>query len=87
MLFLLRVQIKEALINGKAKSETYLSAMVTHAVVSDHEHYEMDAAKDVWQIPTVKVCENAYFKFCLVFLCDNCINSRGLLVNICLFCS
>ena len=29
--------------------------MVTHAIVSDSEHYELDAAQNMWQIPTVTV--------------------------------
>lgn len=49
------MQIKDILLKGKAKAESYLSALVTHAIVSDSSHYEVEAAREMWQIPTVTV--------------------------------
>nr|XP_026689728.1 PAX-interacting protein 1-like isoform X1 [Ciona intestinalis] len=38
---------------SKAKSESYLSALATHVLVTNPDHYEVEAARDIWQIPTV----------------------------------
>ncbi|CAK8684726.1 unnamed protein product [Clavelina lepadiformis] len=47
-------QTKQLLTKGKAKAESYLSALATHVIVTDPAHYEAEAAREVWQIPTVK---------------------------------
>jgi len=56
-------QIKDKLVKGKAKAESYLSALATHVIGSDPTHHEIEAALDVWQIPAVTVSD--VFKCCV----------------------
>uniref|UniRef100_H2ZEC0 BRCT domain-containing protein n=1 Tax=Ciona savignyi TaxID=51511 RepID=H2ZEC0_CIOSA len=47
----LPVKTKDIL--AKAKSESYLSALATHVIVTDPDHYEVESARDIWLIPIV----------------------------------
>nr|XP_039255232.1 PAX-interacting protein 1-like [Styela clava] len=46
-------KFEKLLIDGKAKQESYLSGLATHAIVSDFSNLEVEEARDVWQIPAV----------------------------------
>lgn len=59
------LQITEHLAKGKAKSESYLTSLVTHAIVVDPTCYEAEKAQELWQIPTVTV---SFRKFVVLYL-------------------
>lgn len=48
-------RIEKLLVEQKAKVESYLSGLATHALVTDYSNIEIEEAQDVWQIPTVTV--------------------------------
>nr|CAB3264678.1 PAX-interacting protein 1-like [Phallusia mammillata] len=70
----LDTKLRETLTKRKAKAESYLTSLVTHAIVVDPTRYEAEEAQELWQIPTVTV---NWVEKCV--LCNKILPTKGFL--------